>query len=349
MLHTNPEPNAWSKAGAVVGAAFGIPVKFALEVAGAAGAVWGASEVYHVRNEDNSAAWQYVAVTIGALALIRQAPLVYYTARNNPPSKPFWSGFFKAYAQPYTTLRTQFVPVSGESESFLPDAWSKAGAVAGATIGIPVKFALEVLGAAGAVWGASEVYGCRNEDNSAAWQYVAVTIGTLALIRQVPLAYFTARNNQSSNTFLSGFFRAYAQPYSTLHNQFCPVSGESESYLPEAWSKIGAIAGAHIGIPVIFSLEVLGAAGAVWGSSEVCGLRNEDNSAAWRSVAACVGAIAFFRQIPLACNSEHSNQSSETFWSSLFNTIAKPVVSLKNQFMPSVSGERQPLLSQVSP
>eukprot|EP00977_Amphora_coffeiformis_P005247 scaffold1123_cov168-Amphora_coffeaeformis.AAC.15 len=45
-----------------------------------------------------------------------------------------------------------------------------------------------------------------------------------------------------------------------------------------------------------FILEVLGAAGAIWGSSEVLMLRTADNSATlWRPMATLVGGVFFVR------------------------------------------------------
>ena len=51
-------------------------IKFTLEVLGASGAIWGASEVLHLRNsndEYNNTCWRIVALTIGGFALIRFA------------------------------------------------------------------------------------------------------------------------------------------------------------------------------------------------------------------------------------------------------------------------------------
>ncbi len=54
------------------GVDFGI--RFTLEVLGASGAIWGASEVLHLRNSDhelNNTCWRIAAIFVGILAMIR--------------------------------------------------------------------------------------------------------------------------------------------------------------------------------------------------------------------------------------------------------------------------------------
>jgi hypothetical protein len=48
---------------------------------------------------------------------------------------------------------------------------------------------------------------------------------------------------------------------------------------------------------VTFILEVLGSAGAVWGSSEIATLRHPETNETWRIIASVVGVIFFFRWI----------------------------------------------------
>ena len=51
-----------------------------------------------------------------------------------------------------------------------------------------------------------------------------------------------------------------------------------------------------------FVLEVLGGAGAIWGSSEALTLRTADNSATlWRPIAAAVGGLFFLRWCCQVC------------------------------------------------
>jgi hypothetical protein len=47
------------------------------------------------------------------------------------------------------------------------------------------RFVLEVLGAAGAIWGASEAIGLRNSQNVWFWRTVALTFGFIFLLRWV--------------------------------------------------------------------------------------------------------------------------------------------------------------------
>ncbi|NGX26512.1 MAG: hypothetical protein K940chlam6_00436 [Chlamydiae bacterium] len=46
-------------------------IRFTLEVLGASGAIWGTSEVVHLRNDENKDYWRVTAIVIGALAFIR--------------------------------------------------------------------------------------------------------------------------------------------------------------------------------------------------------------------------------------------------------------------------------------
>jgi hypothetical protein len=46
-------------------------------------------------------------------------------------------------------------------------------------------------------------------------------------------------------------------------------------------------------------LEVIGAAGAIWGGSEVVKLRNADNKELWRWISVVIGILSFFRFITL--------------------------------------------------
>ena len=50
---------------------FDLGIRFTLEVLGASGAIWGTSEVLHLRNDENKDYWRGTAIIIGGLALIR--------------------------------------------------------------------------------------------------------------------------------------------------------------------------------------------------------------------------------------------------------------------------------------
>lgn len=61
--------------------------------------------------------------------------------------------------------------------------------------------------------------------------------------------------------------------------------------LPPSW---GTFFGCIIGLTVQVTLEVLGAAGAIWGVSDLAGLRTEENGTLYRGVCVGVGAAALF-------------------------------------------------------
>lgn len=62
----------------------------------------------------------------------------------------------------------------------------------GAAVGVSVTFVLEVVGAAGAIWGGSEVTGLRDEHNAHRWDLIAFGVAGLAMLRFI-LKFSTAR------------------------------------------------------------------------------------------------------------------------------------------------------------
>lgn len=98
---------------------------------------------------------------------------------------------------------------------------SKLGVVTGSTIGVPTTFALEVLGAAGAVWGSSEVLGLRDDDNNAAWNTVAIIFGVAGLIRySAKYVSENSKNNRHSSDFCSAFWHAIVSPHEAVKDEF---------------------------------------------------------------------------------------------------------------------------------
>ncbi|NGX59696.1 MAG: hypothetical protein KR126chlam3_00852 [Chlamydiae bacterium] len=60
-----------------------------------------------------------------------------------------------------------------------------------------IRFTLEVLGASGAIWGASEVMHLRNSDhelNNTCWRIAAIFVGTIALIRFIYKESHSSKN-----------------------------------------------------------------------------------------------------------------------------------------------------------
>lgn len=111
---------------------------------------------------------------------------------------------------------------------------SQAGVVVGAIVGVPVTFALEVLGAAGAVWGASEALGLRNDDNGAIWDVAALTVGAFGLVRYLakyPLE--TPQKKRHNDSFSGGFWHAVISPHEAIKDAFYEPESESQLLFTE--------------------------------------------------------------------------------------------------------------------
>jgi len=68
---------------------------------------------------------------------------------------------------------------------------------------------------------------------------------------------------------------------------------------------------AALELAATFLLEVLGGAGAVWGSSEFLGVRRGNNATAWRLVSGCVGGWCLLRWIGVHALGRERNASDE--------------------------------------
>jgi len=127
------------------------------------------------------------------------------------------------------------------------------------------KFILQVLGGGGAVWGSSEVLTLRNAATTSEWRIASIVVGCIFLIRWMfqMSAYCLCFSGRwvDPTTFLLTALRFY------------------DAFI------------------VTFILEVLGAAGAVWGASEIATLRNPETNDRWRIIASVVGIIFLFRWI----------------------------------------------------
>lgn len=126
------------------------------------------------------------------------------------------------------------------------------------------KFLLEVLGAAGAIWGAAEAYGLRKPHNNEDFRKLSLLTGFLFAVR----FYFHMKH-----------WWEHARDY-------LPAK---QHHRRTHWTSFVQVFGAT------FILQVLGAAGAVWGASEAMGWRRPENQLAWQRAAQVTGAVSFLR------------------------------------------------------
>lgn len=100
-------------------------------------------------------------------------------------------------------------------------------------------------------------------------------------------------------------------------------------------NKYGTVVGATIGIPVTFALEVLGAAGAVWGSSEVVGLRDDSNKQLWINTALVLGVAGLVRyglKFQQEKSMAHRSQENAGFWASAAHAAISPHEAIADAF-----------------
>lgn len=144
-----------------------------------------------------------------------------------------------------------------------------------------LRFVLEVAGASGAVWGSSEVMKHRHEVDNVYWRKAAYIVAGFAL----------------SMYLMEHVAKRLISTEEVVH--LVPVESDQENQLSalavslSGSKKAGIIVGGVLGTVLRLILEVGGATGAVWGSSEVFGLRDESNSETWRKVASGARYFAF--------------------------------------------------------
>lgn len=129
-----------------------ISVKFLLEVAGAAGAIWGTSEVVLLRHPSTNELWRRIAMLVGLVFSVRfwwHAKHFYRHEHDFPPIKEHHRRIH----------RLPFVQIFSS------------------------KFILEVMGGTGAIWGCSDACSLRNATNETSWRIAAVVVGTMFGIR----------------------------------------------------------------------------------------------------------------------------------------------------------------------
>jgi hypothetical protein len=216
-------------------AAFGqvFMAKLLLEVCGAAGAIWGSSEIFTLRNAETNAAWRIVSLVVFGMFLIR-----------------FWW-----HSKHFLEHQREFPPIKLRHRRLHKVPFSQI---------FSAKLVLEVLGAAGAIWGPAEALTLRTPDNAEEWRIAAIVVLFLFGFRWV-LQIFT---------YCLCFYA-----YMEKRPLFTQLLG---------WYEV---------LVMRFVLIVLGATGAVWGFSEIVTLRTPETNHIWRPISLVVGVIFLFRWI----------------------------------------------------
>lgn len=80
-------------------------------------------------------------------------------------------------------------------------------------VGLYINFILEVAGAAGAFWGATQVIGLRNENNSILYDRLAIATGGLAAIRFFFKFILPCLNNKTPG---DKFMKTIVSPFETI-------------------------------------------------------------------------------------------------------------------------------------
>jgi len=225
-------------------------VRLVLQVCGAAGAVWGSSQVYGLRQEGNDGSsnddeWSFWRTV--CLYLV------------TPVFALRWFWHCKHYLEQdkldYPTVKRHHRRLHRGSFCQVYSA----------------RWILQVGGAAGAVWGGTEAFGWRTEQNSNEFQVAAAVVGLLFAVR-----------------------------WGAQVMEYCLCCGTTGS----TGSSDGQQQQQHVGWIILarwidaivtpLLLDVLGGAGAVWGFSEIVGWRNRATQSQWSWVArGAAGALGY--------------------------------------------------------
>lgn len=210
-----------------------IATKFLLEVLGAAGAIWGASDVLFLRaTPEGAERARRAALAVGGIFLVRH----------------WW------HAKHWWQHEREYLPIK--------TAHRRTYRLACMQIHVSA-FVLQVLGGAGAIWGCAEALTLRTPDNVAAWRRASLAVGAMFLLRW-------ACQTVAYCLYLSALWSNPSSAQMTILR----------------WYEV---------LVVMLILEVFGAAGAVWGFSEIVTLRNPETNQHWRSIALAVGVIFLAR------------------------------------------------------
>jgi len=234
----------------------GIFMQFILEVLGAGGAVWGMSEVWKMRgakappgaeSNDRLRIPANIVFSLGAVRFFfRYAP--------------DW-GMKQALVDPHAWI----VDFGKSKAQNTPESLQGAFAFEGVffVVGVWMQFVLEVMGAGGAWWGMSEVWGMRgyaNVDPSGSndrLRYVSNPVFCIAAIRM--LMHYIPVNPATGKKHEAAVGMCGPHDYDLTPGGLASFQLEALCFLVGVWMQ--------------FVLEVLGAGGAWWGMSEVWGWR----------------------------------------------------------------------------
>lgn len=205
--------------------------KLVLEVCGAAGAIWGSTEILTIRTPENNYIWRPISLATFVIFLVRF----------------FW------HTKHFLEHDKEFPPIKLKHRRLhrLPFFQIFAS-----------KMVLEVLGAAGAIWGPMDALTLRTPENTEGWRIVSIIVLCLAAVR-----WFL-----QIGTYCLCFFNLMERR--PLFKSFV------------GWFEV---------IIVRFLLVVLGAIGAVWGMSEILTLRTPDTNYIWRPISLATGGLFLLR------------------------------------------------------
>ncbi|CAB9504898.1 expressed unknown protein [Seminavis robusta] len=221
--------------------------KFLLEVCGAGGAIWGSSEIlgFHSASGSSAAAkeaWRIVSLIVCGIFLVR-----------------FWW-----HAKHYLEHDREFPPIKFKHRRLHKLPFVQI---------FSAKMVLEVLGAAGAIWGPSDALTLRTADNRRLWQVASGLVGIVFWMRWI------------------WHIMAYCLCCRTRRR------GDVDEDAHLHWSLFSIVGWIVEVVLVRFVLVVCGAIGAVWGFAEIVTLRTPENSDQWRPICWGVGVIFLIRWI----------------------------------------------------
>lgn len=102
----------------IAGSFIGIPYHFLLEVAGAAGAVWGPSEAFNLRHEHNETAWKSASIGVFAISsMIFIAKFINEEASADRRAPEIKSAFWHAVTSPHEAIKDEFFAAEPEESS----------------------------------------------------------------------------------------------------------------------------------------------------------------------------------------------------------------------------------------